>query len=398
MAGESMDWVGALMQGAWKDPEGLRLVLGHLAQAAMEQGVTRQLQAGRHERQAQRRGYRNGYKPRALRTRIGTLELRVPQVRGCEPYQPDLFERYQRSERALLAACGERYIQGVSTRRVQEVLEVMCGGEISAMTVSRISAELDEKLKVFRSRSLSGKSWPYLMIDARYEKVRVAGQVVSQAVLVVAGINQQGRKELLDWRVGDSESEATWGELFRGLKERGLSGTQLLISDAHGGIQAAARRHLQGVAWQRCQVHFARELCGKVSYRQRKELMQDLRYVLRGESREQVLALSQELIRKWAPRSEAVSRMLEEGLEQCLTVQALPQEIRYRLASTNLLESVMKALKRRTTVVGVFPSRSSCDRLVGAVLLELHEQWLLQNAPSLPATMQARVQEVLAGK
>jgi transposase-like protein len=395
MAMESMEWVGRLMQQAFKDPEGMKLVLSHLSQAAMEHGVSQQLQAQRHERQPARRGYRNGYKHRELLTRIGRLELRVPQVRGCEPYHPGFFERYQRSERALLVACGEMYVQGVSTRRVQEVLEVMCGGEISAMTISRISAELDEKLKAFRGRWLGEQAWPYLMIDARYEKVRVEGQVVSQAVLVVAGINEDGRKQVLDWRIGDSESEATWGELFQSLKERGLRGLRLLVSDAHSGIRAAARRQFQGVAWQRCQVHFARELCGKVSYRQRAQMMRELRCVLRSDSEQEALRLSREMACRWSSQ-RAVVRMLEEGLPDCLTVQGIPRPIRYRLATTNLLENVMKMLKHRTVVVGVFPSRQSCDRLVGAVLLEVHERWLMQNARSMPPLMNAKVEEVLA--
>lgn len=395
MAIESMEWVGRLMQQAFKDPEGMKLVLSHLAQAAMEQGVSQQLHAQRHERQPARRGYRNGYKGRELLTRIGRLELRVPQVRGCEPYRPGFFERYQRSERALLAACGEMYVQGVSTRRVQEVLEVMCGGEISAMTISRISAELDQKLKAFRGRWLGEQAWPYLMIDARYEKVRVQGQVVSQAVLVVAGINEDGRKQVLDWRIGDSESEATWGELFQSLKQRGLRGLRLLVSDAHSGIRAAAQRHFQGVAWQRCQVHFARELCSKVSYRQRAQLMRELRCVLGSASEQEALRLSREMACRWRGQ-RGVARMLEEGLGDCLAVQAIPKPIRYRLATTNLLENLMKMLKHRTVVVGVFPNRESCDRLVGAVLLEVHERWLTQNARTMPPLMHAKVEEVLA--
>ncbi len=395
MAIESMEWVSRLMQQAFKEPEGMKLVLSHLAQAAMEQGVSQQLHAQRHERQPARRGYRNGYKRRGLLTRIGQLELRVPQVRGCEPYHPGFFERYQRSERALLAACGEMYVQGVSTRKVQEVLEVMCGGEISAMTISRISGELDQKLKAFRRRWLGEQAWPYLMIDARYEKVRVQGQVVSQAVLVVAGINEDGRKQVLDWRLGDSESEATWGELFQSLKERGLRGLRLLVSDAHSGIRAAAQRHFQGVAWQRCQVHFARELCSKVSYRQRAQLMRELRCVLGSASEQEALRLSREMACRWSEQ-RAVVRMLEEGLGDCLAVQAIPKPIRYRLATTNLLENLMKMLKHRTVVVGVFPSRESCDRLVGAVLLEVHERWLTQNARTMPPLMNATVEEVLA--
>jgi transposase-like protein len=171
-----------------------------------------------------------------------------------------MFANWQRGGRALLVACAEMYSQGVSTRRVQAVLEKMCGTDISSMTVSRVASELDEKLIPLRERSLRGHVYPYLMIDARYEKVRVDGHVVSQAVLVVVGFNESGHREILDWRVGDSESEETWGELFRDVKDRGLQGIQPVVSDAHPGIIAAMKRHFQGVAWQRCRVHFKREM------------------------------------------------------------------------------------------------------------------------------------------
>ena len=212
MAGQSMDGVLESVQGLFKEQGGLRRLLEALAQAAMSAEVSEHLGAEPHERAGRRRGHRNGYKGRTLATRVGGLELSVPQVRGCEPYHPSLFNRWQRSERALLVACAEMYFQGVSTRKVQEVLESMCQGEVSAMTVSRVASELDEKLSAFRARRLDGESWPYLMIDARYEKVRVDGRVVSQAVLVVVGFTSSGKREVLDWRVGDSESEQCWGK------------------------------------------------------------------------------------------------------------------------------------------------------------------------------------------
>jgi putative transposase len=390
MAKSSIDVSGELVQRLFRDPDRLREVLQVICQAAMRQEVAAHVGAELHERSEDRRGHRNGSKPRTLLTRVGGLELSVPQVRDCDrgPYHPSLFARWERSERALLVACGEMYFQGVSTRNVREVLETMCEGvELSAMTVSRVAQEVDEKLAAFRARRLDGSAYPYLKVDARYEKVRVDGRVVSRAVLVVMGFTQAGRREILDWRLADSESESSWSELFRDLKDRGLRGAELLVSDAHAGITAAAKRHLQGVAWQRCQVHFKRELLKKVSYKRSKELMADVLAVFKGSDAAECLRRGEELANKWEGQSPQVARMMREGLGDCLTVLAFPEDHRHRLKSTNMLESLMKRLKKRTQVVGVFPNRASCDRLIGAQLLEVHEQWLSE--PAVKFNMEA---------
>lgn len=380
MAGESIGVDGSLVEGLFKDKEVLPALLAAICRAAMEREVTAHVGAGLHERSRSRSGHRNGYKPRALKTRVGELELDVPQVRGCEPYHPSLFGRWQRSERALLVACAEMYFQGVSTRNVRSVLEAMCDGDVSATTVSQVARELDEKLAAFRTRRLGGHEYPYLKVDARYEKVRVDGRVVSQAVLVTIGYTEQGRREVLDYRLGDSESERTWAEAFIDLKARGLDGVRLLVSDAHAGIVSAARRHLQGVAWQRCRVHFMRELARKVSYRQAKGLLDEARAVFAGATRQECLLRGEEMAARWEGKNAAVSRLLREGLEDCLAVldPRVPEDHRRRLASTNELENLMRRLKKRTRVVGVFPSRSSCGRLIGSQLLEVHEQWLTE--------------------
>jgi putative transposase len=375
MAGLNIDGLNQLVQEVFNKKEGLKEFLQVLMRQVMEVEVQDHLGADRHERSEVRQGYRNGYKPRGLQTRVGALALSVPQVRDCEPYHPSLFAKWQRSERALLVACGEMYFQGVSTRNVRQVLESMCDGEISAMTVSRVAAELDEKLEAFRCRRLDQTAWSYLMIDARYEKVRVEGKVVSQAVLVVVGFTAQGRREVLHWAVGDSESEQTWGEVFRRLKDRGLKGISLVVSDAHGGIRAALARHFQGVAWQRCRVHFKRELGRKVSYKQLKELMSDAAAVFAPWERVECLRRGEEMAAKWQGRCAAVASMLRAGLEDCLAVLDFPEHQRRKLASTNLLENLMKRLKKRTRVVGIFPNRASCDRLIGSQLLEVHEAW-----------------------
>lgn len=375
MARSNIGGLDGTLSEVFKQQDGLKRFMEVMCQQLMSQEVQEQLGVQFHERSDQRRGYRNGTKPRKLLTRIGQLELEVPQVRGCEPYHPSLFNKWQRSERALLTACAEMYFQGVSTRNVRKVLEVMCDGEVSATTVSRVAAELDEKLAAFIARRLEHAEWSYLMIDARYEKVRVEGRIVSQAVLVVVGFTREGRREVLHWAVCDSESEQCWGDVFKSLKDRGVKSVKAVISDAHRGIRAALNRHFQGVMWQRCRVHFKREMGRKVSYKQLKELMADLAAVYTPWERSECLRRGQEMADKWAKRCPAVATMLQEGLEDTLSVLALPQSHRRKLASTNLLENIMRRLKKRTRVVCIFPSRASCERLIGSQLLELHETW-----------------------
>ena len=381
MAKRDSDVVGQLLQEVFSTPRGAKRLLEHLLDQAMQAEATEHLGAQRHERSDRRRGYRNGSKPRRLKTRVGELDLSVPQVRACEPYHPSMFGKWQRSERALLVACAEMYFQGVSTRNVRHVLETMCDGDISSTTVSRVAQELDQKLLTFRHRRLDQTAYPYLHIDARYEKVRVEGRVVSQAVLVVVGFTSEGHREILDWRVDNSESEQTWGELFHSLKDRGLDGVRLIVSDAHSGIVAAIRRHFQGVAWQRCRVHFKREVGKKVSYKVYREVLSDLVTVFAPTDPAECMRRGEEMALKWERRYPAVAAMLRDGLEACLTVLSFPAHHRKRLQSTNMLENLMKRLKKRSRVVGVFPSRSSCDRLLGAQLLEVHEQWSVASRP-----------------
>jgi transposase-like protein len=392
-----MDGIVGALQGAFANTDGLRRLLEVVVNAAMADEAARHVGAAPHERTDARRGHRNGTKPRALGTRVGELALSVPQVRGCEPYHPSMFHRWQRSERALLVACAEMYFQGVSTRNVRDVLEAMCGGDVSAMTVSRVAQEVDDKLSAFRDRRLDAAAYPYVMVDARYESVRVDGAVVGQAVLVVVGVTAAGRKEVLDWRVGDSESEQCWGEVFRSLKDRGLGGVRLVVSDAHAGIRAALRRHFQGAAWQRCRVHFKRELGRKVSYKVVKELMRDAAAAFAPGERAECLRRAEEAAAKWAARYPAVAAMFRDGFGDCLAVLGMPANHRRQLASTNLLEGLMRRLRKRTAVVCVFPNRPSCDRLVGAQLLEVHEQWQAEPRAYLNMT-QAPAAEAAAAR
>jgi transposase-like protein len=387
MAKDNNDIIGQLLQEVFTDRDGLKRMLELLVNNAMRAELAEHVKADAYQRSSGRLGHRNGFKPRTLATRIGKLDLRVPQSRNCEAYRPTMFNRWQRSERALLIACAEMYFQGVSTRRVQDVLEQMCGMDISAATVSRIASELDEKLVVFRRRRLDNTEYQFLHIDARYEKVRVQGHIISQAVLVVVGIDSFGFRRILDWRIADSESLQSWGQLFKDLKDRGLTGLKMVTSDAHKGIRAAIDRYFQGVIWQRCRVHLKRELLRKIAWRYYHELLGDIAAVFMPEDRVECLRRSREMADKWRDRYPAVAKLLEEGIEDCLAVCSLPVELRKKMSSTNMMENIMKQLKARSRVVGIFPNRDSCDRLMGALLLEIDEQWQAEDKPYLRVLM-----------
>lgn len=352
----------------------LRELVRSTVQNILEEEVARHLAAEPYERAEGRRGYRNGTKPRTMKTAVGKLDLEVPQVREGG-FRTQLFERWQRSDKALVAAMQEMVVAGVSTRRVSDVMEELGGFEVSAATVSRTMAELDEQIATFFSRKLTGCEYPYLIVDARYEKVRQNGRVVSQAVLIVAGIRQDGGREFLTLMVGDSESASTWGEIFSDLLRRGLKGVELIVSDAHSGIRAAMDKHFQGVPWQRCKVHFMRELLGKVSSKNQKELGKDLRSIYASDERKQSLRVAGELATKWEKRAPKVASALREGVESTLTVLMLPRRVAIRLNSTNMMERTMKEIKQRSYKVGSFPNETACKRLVGAVLLEMQDRW-----------------------
>ena len=367
-----------LEQRLFMDSEALKELVTIVTQTVLHEEQKQFLGVGPYERSEQRRGHRNGMKPRTMKTRVGKIGFEVPQVRGTEePFRPSLFDRYQRTEKALLVTLQEMYVKGVSTREVAAVMEEMGGFEVSPQAVSQATAQLDEAVKRWRERSLEGVSYPYLVIDARYEKVRKGGRVVSQAVLIVAGVDGDGRREILGFWPGDSESEDTWGEVFRDLKSRGLSGVELLVSDAHKGMRKAAMKHLQGVGWQRCRVHFLREMLAKVSWRDRAALAADLKAIYTSEEAAQCLLVAEEVAAKWETKSLKLAKAIRAGVEDTLTVAAmeLPSEHRRRLHSTNMLERLNRELKKRTRKVSIFPNEASLVRLYGAMLMEIDERW-----------------------
>ena len=357
------------------DGDVFKAMIEVVAQRVMEEELALHLGAERHERTPGRRGHRNGYKARSLKTRVGELALEVPQARGTEPYSPMLFAKWQRSERALLVACAEMYFMGVSTRKVKYVLKKMGGFELSAGTVSCVAQELDEKLTEFRRRRLDDHTWPYVMVDATYVKVRKRGHVVSQAVLVVAGINDEGRREILTWRPADVESEDTWTEVFRELRQRGVTGVQWLISDGHEGIQAALRTQFDGVAWQRCWTHFMRNALAKVGHKHKDAFAKELIAARKFDDVKVCLAEAEGIAARWEAGYPRAAKQIREQFEETLAVHDLPSAHRRRVYTTNMIERVMREVKRRTRVVGIFPNEAACDRLIGAQLLERHERW-----------------------
>jgi len=357
------------------DGDVFKAMLEVMARRVMEEELALYLGAERHERTQERRGHRNGYKPRSLKTRMGELDLQVPQVRGVEPYSPMFFARWERSERALLVACAEMYFMGVSTRKVKRVLEKMGGFELSASTVSCVASELDEKLAEFRQRRLDGHTWPYLMVDATYVKVRRHGHVVDQAVLVVAGIDNEGRRKILTWRLADVESEDTWTEVFRELKQRGVRGVQWLVSDGHTGIRAAVRTQFTGAAWQRCWTHFIRNAVVKVGHKHQKVFAKELVASRQFDDVKTCAMEAERVAERWEKHYPRAAKQIREQFEETLAVHDLPREHRRRVYTTNAMERLMEEIKRRTRVVGIFPNVPSCDRLVGAHFLERHEAW-----------------------
>jgi transposase-like protein len=352
----------------------LRELVQRTVQQVLEAEMTGFPGAETYRRNDVRRGWRNGYKPRTLKTRVGGLEPMVPKDRDGE-FQTELFERYQRSEKAFVAALLQMYVEGVSTRKVTEITEALCGLEISKSQVSGLTAKLDAEIQEWRMRLLT-EEYPYLIFDARYEKVRRGGSVVSQGVLVAIGISAAGYREVLGCWVAESESEASWGAVFIELKQRGLSGVSYIVSDDHKGMVKAIERHFQGAVWQRCQVHFVRNalaLCGR---RQRPPVLRLMKAVTESATREAAQAALAVAIAELEKKAPKVARLLEESGEEILGVYALPEAHRKRMRTTNMLERQNQELKRRTRVIRVFPHEQSLLRLIAALLMETNQEWM----------------------
>lgn len=372
--GNSTEPSGRTQAALLDDPEFLRGLVQAALQALLEAEMTAHLGADRYERTEQRTGYRNGTKPRTLKTRVGAIELQVPQDRDGT-FSPELFGRYQRNEQALVLALLEMYLQGVSTRKVAAITEQLCGTGFSKSQVSALASRLDSDLAAWRERPLPA-TYPYLAVDARYEHVRVDGRVVTLGVLLVAGVRADGRREVLAGEVADTESTATYHDLFRRLRARGVQGVELVTSDDHAGLRAAIGRHFQGASWQRCQVHFARNLLGLVGAKHRARLGEELRGIFAATTVVQARAAADVCAQAWQASHPQVAAKLGEDLEDCLACYAFPAAHRARIRTTNGLERFNQELKRRTRVVRIFPHRESLLRLVTALAMEQSEEWV----------------------
>ena len=356
-----------------RDADFLREGVRVLGQALMELEVTQHVGAERHERTPERTGQRNGYRERTWDTRVGTLELRVPRVRDGS-FFPSLLEPRRRAERALVAVVQEAYVQGVSTRRVDDLVPALGLQGISKSQVSRLCGELDAEVERFRTRKLEGP-YPYVWLDATCLKVREQGRVVSMAVVIAIGVSAAGQREVLGLDVGPSEDGAFWLQFLRGLIARGLAGPKLVISDAHQGLKGAVAAVLQGASWQRCRVHFVRNALALVP----KSAAQMVAATIRTVFVQPDAAAARETWRRVAdgfrPRWGRLAELLDEAEADVLAYLAFPSEHWRQVWSNNPLERLNKEVKRRTDVVGIFPNREAVVRLVGAVLAEQHDEW-----------------------
>jgi len=353
--------------------EGLVPALTQLLNEAMRIERDRYLGAGPWERTPTRDGYANGYKPKRAHTRIGELDLRVPQTRDGGFY-PSALERGLRSERALTAALAEMYVQGVSTRKVAAVVEKMCGFSVSSAQVSRATAQLDESLHVWRNRPLG--RCRYLILDARYEKVRHGGQVLVCAVLWAAGIDEEGKRDVLGVSVALSEAEVHWRTFLKSLVERGLHGLQLIVSDDHAGLGAALHTTWPSVPWQRCQFHLQQNAQAYVPRQSMKrQVADDIRAVFNATDRAEAERLIECCARRYDETAPKLAIWMRDNLHEGLTVFVLPAAHRRRLRTGNVMERCNQEIRRRTRVASVFPNEQSCLRLVTAVLVEIAEDW-----------------------
>ncbi len=347
----------------------MKIALQEVLEAEMEEAVG----VAKGERSSGRLGYRSGYYQRKLITRVGTLELRVPQDRQGR-FSTEVFTRYQRSEKALVSALVEMYVQGVSTRKIKAISEELCGHEFSASTVSELNKKLDQELARFAGRRLE-EEYPYIILDARYEKVREAGVVQSRAVLVAIGIDWEGRRRVIGVELANRESSTSWKEFLLGLKERGLHGVRLVVSDQHEGLRRAVAEVLSEAAWQRCYVHFLRNALDYLPRKNADDCLLELRWLYDRRDVNEARADLKGWLEKWSSKYSKLCAWVEENIEATWTFYRLPRAHHKHMKSTNMLERLNQELKRRTHVIRIFPNESSCLRLIRALASERDDEW-----------------------
>ena len=397
MAKQRMDvtaFIGKLLEE--HDVDVLREGVRVLAQALMDAEVSSQIGAELYERTDARTAHRNGYRTRTWDTRVGTVELRVPKI-APGSYFPALLEPRRRAERALAAVVQEAYVKGISTRKVDDLVRALGIDGISRSEVSRICKDLDREVEAFRSRPIEGEH-PYLWVDATYHKVREAGRVVSMATVVAVGVTTDGWRQVLGVDVGPSEDHAFWTAFLRSLVRRGLRGVVLVVSDAHEGLKRAIGRVLPGAAWQRCRVHFMRNLLATVTRSASGPVAAFVRTIFAQPDHPSAMAQLHQVARALEPRFPRAAELLEEAAEDVLAHMHLPPEHRRHLHSTNTLERLHKEVKRRSNVVGIFPDRSSLIRLVGMVLAEQDDEWAVPERRYFSAESMAKIGQEEGGE
>jgi putative transposase len=362
------------LSGLLTEDRGLQGLVETVLNQVLEAQITEHIGAHPYERSEARKAYRNGYRLRTLTTRVGPLVLHVPQVRDGS-FSPALFARYQRSEQALILALMEMVLNGVSTRKVTAITEELCGTRFSRSTVSQLCTALDRRVHAWNERPLDSHAYPFIIVDALVVKVRRDHAVRATSALMVSGVNANGQRELLGLRLGDSESEGTWTDMFTWLKTRGLHGVELLVSDDHAGLVKAAQRHFQGVLWQRCQVHLQRNVLGRTPKHLRAQMAAGLRHIFQAADLPTARTAFTALAAALEGKADRALAVLEEGLEDALTVLVLPEKYRTRLRTTNGMERLNEEIRRRERVIRIFPNEASALRLIGALLAEQHEVW-----------------------
>jgi len=365
-------------------PEAMAAAFASLMNHAMQIERGQALKAESHQRAAGRQGYANGFKPKTLNTRVGKLELRVPQTRGYHdangrPFYPKALDRGVRSERAMILALAEMYVQGVSTRKVTAIVEELCGLEVTSTQVSRAAAELDEKLDAWRNRPIGAIT--YLILDARYEKVRHDGAIVSCALLTAIGIGTDGKRSVLGCSVQLSEAETHWRKFLESLLKRGMHGVKLVVSDDHAGLKAARQAVMTGVPWQRCQFHTIRNAMAHVpKVAMRSEVARDLRRIFDADEPAEAERRLKDVVNRYQKTAPQLAAWLEHAIPEALTVLAIPAAHQRRLRTTNSLERLNREIKRRTRVATLFPNEASLLRLASAVLSEINDDWETERA------------------
>ena len=352
--------------------ESLRFLLEKILNEVMKAESEEQLGAARHERTEERQDYRNGTRERSLTTRIGTLNLEVPRHRN-EPFHTMIFENYKRSEASLIATMVQMVIAGVSTRKVAKVVETLCGKEFSKSTVSELCKRLDEDIRAFRNQRLDEIDAPFLMVDATYFKAREDHRIVSKAFMVALAIRADGMREIVGFEVYDTEDDYSWTSFLQSLKDRGLISVQMVVSDSHKSIRRAIAKVYPDAAWQRCQVHFLRNILEAMPPKYKEGIKTELRDMFTAKTIEEARRIKDRIIAEYGDVAEKAMDILESGFEDSMTVMCLPEYIRIVLRSTNLVERLNRELKRRSDVIMIFPNSASVLRLMGTVTLEYNE-------------------------